>query len=114
MDWLNYHHLLYFWTTARLGSVSRAAEELHLAQPTISAQLRSLEHALGHKLFVRRGRHLSLTESGQAVFRYAEIVCLRKGASLLEKLVHDATVDVGQAEIATAVAVRQFLVVEPQ
>ena len=72
MDWLNYHHLLYFWTTARLGSVSRAAEELHLAQPTISAQLRSLEHALGHKLFVRRGRHLSLTESGHAVFRYAE------------------------------------------
>lgn len=72
MDWLNYHHLLYFWTTARLSSVSRAAEELHLAQPTISAQLRSLEQALGHKLFVRRGRNLILTEQGQAVFRYAE------------------------------------------
>lgn len=72
MDWLNYHHLLYFWTTARLSSVSRAAEELHLAQPTISAQLRSLEQSLGHKLFVRRGRNLALTEQGQAVFRYAE------------------------------------------
>lgn len=72
MDWLNYHHLLYFWTTARLSSVSRAAEELHLAQPTISAQLRSLEQSLGHKLFARRGRNLVLTEQGQAVFRYAE------------------------------------------
>jgi len=72
MDWLNYHHLLYFWTTARLGSVSRAAEELHLAQPTISAQLRALEQSFGHKLFVRRGRNLALTNSGQTVFRYAE------------------------------------------
>lgn len=72
MKWLNYHHLLYFWTTARLGSVTRAAEELHLAQPTVSAQLRALERALGHKLFARRGRNLTLTDSGQAVFRYAE------------------------------------------
>ncbi len=72
MDWLNYHHLLYFWTTARQGSVSRAAEELHLAQPTISAQLRALERALGHKLFVRRGRNLTLTDAGQAAYRYAD------------------------------------------
>jgi LysR family transcriptional activator of nhaA len=72
MQWLNYQHLLYFWTTARLGSVSRAAAELHLAQPTISSQLRSLEHSFGRKLFARRGRHVALTESGRVVFRYAE------------------------------------------
>jgi LysR family transcriptional activator of nhaA len=72
MEWLNYHHLLYFWTAVRLGSVSRAAEELHLAQATVSAQLRSLERSLGHKLFVRRGRSLSVSDAGQAVFRYAE------------------------------------------
>ena len=35
MDWLNYHHLLYFWTVAKEGGVSRAAEVLHLAQPTL-------------------------------------------------------------------------------
>ena len=72
MEWLNYHHLLYFWTTARLGSVRRAADELHLTQPTVSAQLRALERALGHKLFARCGRTVALTESGQAAFRYAE------------------------------------------
>lgn len=72
MQWLNYQHLLYFWTTARLGSVSRAAAELHLAQPTVSSQLRSLEQSFGHKLFARRGRNVALTESGRVVFRYAE------------------------------------------
>ena len=72
MEWLNYHHLLYFWTTARLGSVRRAADELHLTQPTVSAQLRALERALGRKLFARCGRTVALTESGQAAFRYAE------------------------------------------
>jgi LysR family transcriptional activator of nhaA len=72
MEWLNYHHLLYFWTVARLGSVSRATEELYLAQPTISAQIRTLEEALGDKLFTRVGRNLVLTEVGRTVFRYAD------------------------------------------
>mgnify|MGYP003351462914 CR=1 FL=1 len=47
MDWLNYHHLLYFWTVAREGSIARACEKLRLAQPTISGQLRQLEDVLG-------------------------------------------------------------------
>lgn len=72
MEWINYQHLLYFWTTARLGSVSRAAAELHLTQPTISSQLRSLERSFGRKLFARRGRSVALTETGRVVFRYAE------------------------------------------
>ena len=41
MEWLNYHHLQYFWMTAREGGVSRASEKLHLSQPTISAQISS-------------------------------------------------------------------------
>jgi len=72
MDWLNYHHLLYFWMVAKKGSVARACEELRLAQPTISGQLRALEDSLGEKLFARQGRGLVLTEVGQVVFRYAE------------------------------------------
>lgn len=71
MSWLNYHHLLYFWTVARTGSVTAAADELGLAQPTISAQLRSLEESLGKKLFERIGRRLELTDTGRTVFRYA-------------------------------------------
>ncbi|MCK6551778.1 transcriptional activator NhaR [Myxococcota bacterium] len=72
MEWLNYHHLLYFWTVAKEGSVARACEKLRLAQPTISGQLRMLEDALGEKLFERSGRRLVLTEMGRVVYRYAD------------------------------------------
>lgn len=72
MDWLNYHHLLYFWTVAREGGVSRAAKVLHLAQPTLSSQIKKLEKSIGHDLFERSGRSLVLTETGQLVFRYAD------------------------------------------
>lgn len=72
MDWLNYHHLLYFWTVAKEGGVSKAAEVLHLAQPTLSSQIKKLEKSIGHSLFVRSGRNLTLTDTGQLVYRYAD------------------------------------------
>jgi LysR family transcriptional activator of nhaA len=72
VEWLNYHHLLYFWVVAREGSIARASQELRLAQPTISGQIRVLEDALGEKLFARSGRNLVLTEVGRVVFGYAE------------------------------------------
>ena len=69
---LNYHHLFYFWTVAREGSVTRASQQLRVAQPSVSSQLGDLEVALGHKLFERAGRRLVLTETGRTVYRYAE------------------------------------------
>ncbi len=72
MDWLNYHHLLYFWTVAREGGVGRAAVALNLAQPTVSAQVKRLEESLGEALFVRRGRGLALTTTGELVYAYAD------------------------------------------
>ncbi len=72
MEWLNYHHLLYFWVVAREGSIARACERLGLAQPTISGQLRDLEQSLGEALFHRAGRGLVLTETGKMVFGYAD------------------------------------------
>ena len=72
MDWLNYHHLLYFYTVAKEGSVSRAAKALRLAQPTLSGQIRKLEEAFDEKLFARAGRNLVLTEMGRVVYRYAD------------------------------------------
>jgi LysR family transcriptional activator of nhaA len=72
MEWLNYHHLLYFWLVAREGSLARACAELRLAPSTVSKQVHLLEEALGHALFSRSGRRLVLTESGRVVFRYAE------------------------------------------
>lgn len=85
MGWLNYHHLLYFWTVARLGTIAEASRELHLAQPTISTQLKRLEEALGQKLFRRQGRRLALTEVGQTTFRYADEI-FRMGRELQETL----------------------------
>lgn len=72
MEWLNYHHLLYFWTVAKDGSIARACQSLRLAQPTISGQIRALEDSLGEKLFTRSGRRLVLTDTGQLVFQYAD------------------------------------------
>src|SRR5687768_13588563 len=71
MEWLNYHHLLYFWTVVREGSVSAASRQLRLAQPTVSGQLKELENALGAQLFHRRGNRLILTDTGSRVYRYA-------------------------------------------
>ena len=83
MEWLNYHHLLYFWVVACHGSVTRAAAELRLAQPTVSTQLRTLEEVLGEKLFARTGRRLVLTDVGRLVFRYADEI-FGLGRELLE------------------------------
>lgn len=72
MEFLNYHHLRYFWTVAREGGLTKAAAKLHVSQPTISAQIRALEEVLGEKLFRRAGRNLALTEAGQHALAYAD------------------------------------------
>ncbi len=72
MEWLNYHHLLYFWTVVRLGGLAPAAEELRLAPSTISAQIRRLEDSLSERLFRKAGRRLALTDMGRLVFGYAD------------------------------------------
>jgi len=72
VEWLNYHHLLYFWSVAKHGTVTKASEELRLAQPTLSGQIHLLENTFGEKLFIRTGRRLVLTEMGQLVFKYAD------------------------------------------
>ena len=85
MEWLNYHHLLYFWTVAREGGISKAAEKLRLSQPTISAQIRLLEASLGQRLFQRQGRTLVMTDVGRVVYRYADEI-FGIGRELMETL----------------------------
>jgi LysR family transcriptional activator of nhaA len=85
VEWLNYHHLLYFYTVAREGSVTRAAKQLRLAQPTLSGQIRKLEHVLDEKLFERQGRNLVLTEMGRLVYRYADEI-FSLGRELMDTL----------------------------
>ncbi len=72
MEFLNYHHLRYFWVVAKEGGLRKAADKLHVSQPTISAQIAALEGVLNEKLFRRGGRALTLTEAGHRVLSYAE------------------------------------------
>lgn len=72
MEWLNYHHLRYFWVAAKEGSLKKAAQKLHVSQPAISAQIKELETALGAPLFRRSGRTNVLTDAGQIALRYAD------------------------------------------
>jgi LysR family transcriptional activator of nhaA len=72
LEWLNYHHLLYFWLVAREGSIVKASAVLRLGPPAISHQIHQLEAMLGDKLFAHRGRRLVLTDLGRLAFRYAD------------------------------------------
>ena len=85
MGWLNYHHLLYFRTVARDGSIAKASVSLRLSPPTISEQVRSLEESLGVKLFEKQGRNLALTDAGRVALEYAEEIFSR-GEELTEVL----------------------------
>lgn len=80
---MNYHHLRYFWAVAREGSVTAAADALHVSQPAVSAQIRKLETALGHELFDRSRRSLGLTPEGKIVFEYADEI-FHLGEELLD------------------------------
>ena len=71
MQWLNYHHLYYFYTIASAGGVTEATKKLRLAQSTLSAQLKQFEETIGYKLFHRKNRRLILTDVGSKVFDYA-------------------------------------------
>jgi DNA-binding transcriptional LysR family regulator len=69
---LTLQQLTYFLAAARHGSFSAGAESLHMAQPSLSEQVRRLEAELGVPLFVRAGRGLELTEAGQLLRPHAE------------------------------------------
>jgi len=55
---------------ARVGNVTRAAEDLHVSQPALSKQIRSLEEEIGAKLFCRKGRGITLTAAGRTMLQH--------------------------------------------
>ena len=71
---LNFRHLLYFWTVAKQGHLTRAAAELRVSQSALSTQIRQLEAYLGRPLFERTARSLQLTEFGAVVLDYADSI----------------------------------------
>lgn len=70
----NFHHLYYFFTVAKLGSVSKAAWELRISQPALSSQIKLLEAYLNIKLFEREGKRLVLTDGGRSALAYASTI----------------------------------------
>lgn len=69
---LLYRQMECFLAVARLGNVSRAAEEMFLTQPTLTARLKGLEEEVGDQLFVRTSRGMRLTDAGREFVLYAE------------------------------------------
>jgi LysR family transcriptional activator of nhaA len=103
MEWLNYHHLYYFWRVARSGGVTQAAQELNVSSPAVSAQLRALQEFLGAPLFTRSGRKLVLTETGRTVYDYAEDI-FSLGRELLDTVRNRPSgrpirIDIGIADV---------------
>jgi LysR family transcriptional activator of nhaA len=89
MQWLNYHHLFYFWTVAKSQSFTKAALELRIAQSAVSLQVAQLEEFLGKKLINRStSKKIALTEEGQIVFRQAEEI-FRQGKELVDSVKED-------------------------
>jgi LysR family transcriptional regulator, transcriptional activator of nhaA len=101
---LNYHYLRYFWMVAREGGLRKAAERLHVSQPTISAQVKALEEQLGEKLTRRAGRGLALTDAGRRVFEYAEEIF-----SLGDELVRATRDPAGTRPVRVAIGVTDSL-----
>jgi len=113
MEWLNYHHLLYFWVVAREGGLVAAGRALRLSHPTLSAQIHALERRLGERLFEKSGRRLVPTEMGRIVCRYAEEI-FALGTEMLDTIRGRATgkplrLDVGIADAVPKVVVRRLL-----
>jgi LysR family hydrogen peroxide-inducible transcriptional activator len=65
------HQLRYFVAVAEEGSFSRAAERMHVAQPSLSQQMQKLEAEVGHSLFDRLSRRVTPTEAGRQLLPYA-------------------------------------------
>lgn len=113
MEWLNYHHLLYFWVVAREGGLTPASKVLRLAHPTLSGQIRQLEDSLGEQLFDRTGRRLVLTDMGRTVFRYADEI-FSLGRELMDVVKARPTgrpvrLSVGIADVLPKLVARQLL-----
>lgn len=113
MEWINYHHLLYFWVVAREGGLVPAGRVLRLSHPTLSAQIHALEDQLGEKLFTKVGRKLALTEVGRVVYRYAEEI-FTLGREMVDAVKGRTTgkplrLEVGIADVVPKLVVRRLL-----
>ncbi|MFP5418190.1 MAG: transcriptional activator NhaR [Gammaproteobacteria bacterium] len=98
---LNYKHLHYFRTVAKVGAINKAAEKLHLTPQTLSGQIGTLETRLGVALFRRTGRRLELTDAGRTALTYADEI-FHVGAELEDALQNNPTARVHPFRVGIA------------
>ncbi|MEU3417871.1 transcriptional regulator CynR [Streptomyces murinus] len=84
---LELRHLRYLLAVAEHGNFTRAAEELHISQPTLSQQIKQLERTVGSQLLDRTGRTVRLTDAGEAYAHHARGALHQLAAA--ERAVHD-------------------------
>ncbi|MBB1580594.1 MULTISPECIES: transcriptional regulator CynR [Serratia] len=102
-------HIRYFLAVAELGNFTRAAEALHVSQPTLSQQIKQLEETLGTPLFDRSGRTVRLTDAGMAWMRYARLALQDLEAGT--RAIHDvATLERGNLRLAMTPTFTAYLV----
>jgi LysR family transcriptional regulator, transcriptional activator of nhaA len=119
---LNYKQLHYFWNVAKTGSITRAAERLHLTPQTISGQLAELERSLGTDLFRRIGRRLELTSAGKLALSHADEIfqigneleqSLRNGAGSEERSFRVGVADAVPKSLAYQLLAPAMALAEP-
>ena len=102
-------HIRYFLAVAEQGNFTRAAEALHVSQPTLSQQIKQLEDTLGAPLFDRSGRAVRLTDAGEAWMRYARLALQDLDAGA--RAIHDvATLARGHLRLAMTPTFTAYLV----
>ena len=101
------HQLRYFCAVARTGSFTRAAEQEHLAQPSLSQQVRKLEDELGTRLFDRLGRSVRLTSFGETFLPRAEAI-LRQVEDAKHEIEEMAGVERGKVVVGSIPTVAPY------
>jgi molybdate transport repressor ModE-like protein len=96
------YHLKTFVAVAREGSITRAAEVVHLSQPAVSAHVKEVEDALGLTLFERTSRGMSLTADGRRLLAKAEHALAAHQDLLEEALANPASGDRGHGAVTRA------------
>ncbi len=102
------HQLRYFVAAAEAGSISRAADRCHVAQPSLSQQIKKLEQAVGMPLFDRLGRGVALTDAGRALLPRARRILseIRDAEALLAS---DIDAGVGRISIGAIPTMAPYL-----
>lgn len=105
--------LRYFLTVAQEGNISRAAEQLHITQPTLSRQMQQLEDEMGTLLFDRGSRRITLTEKGILLRRRAEEIIAQVDKTREEMHASDeiinGTISVGCGEVLAVQLLAEML-----